>query len=244
MADDDAGSRLRTHLAAALTAGAGVVHMAAAVPHFADSVLLGSGFVAAGWAQLAAAALLLRRRRDRSVRWSVVALNVVAVATWAVSRTVGLPVGHPGPEAADPGDVLTIGFEIAAVAVLMWRSRRASRRRSDRWRRAVVMGSVWTLVVGGSMFGIADVGTHGHDDGADPGHGRRAAGEPHQHVAGPSSPSMPAPTSPRERGIAEDLIPGSQPDTDRHASSNDPDHADTHDHGADHTHAHAPGEDH
>lgn len=239
MADDDAGSRLPIQLAAMFTAGAGAVHLATSVPHFADSVLLGSGFVAVGWAQLAAAALLLRRRRHRSVRWSIVALNVVAVATWAVSRTVGLPVGHPGPESVGFGDVLTVALEIAAVGVLAWRTRREPRR-PGRWRRAVVLASTWTLVVGGSTLAIADVGTHGHQGVADGAHGVHASDEEHHHVTA-SDPSAASVTGAATRAMADDIAPRSWPGADRETSSSDPG-ADTDDHGAGHTHA--PGEDH
>lgn len=159
---DDQGARLFSLLPAVFTAGAGAVHLAAAVPHLADSVLLGSGFVAVGWAQLAAAALLLSRHQDRTVRWSVVALNAVAVAAWALSRTVGLPVGHPGPETIGLADALTVALEVLTVGALVWRSRGTPGRGPTGWRRAVVLASAWTLVVGGSTLAMADVGTHGH----------------------------------------------------------------------------------
>lgn len=241
MSDDDRGSRPSSHLAAAFTAGAGAVHLAAAVPHLAGSVLLGSGFVAVGSAQLAAAAFLISRRSDRSVRWSVVALNLVAVATWAVSRTVGLPVGHPGPEAVGLGDVLTVALEIAAVGVLVWRSRRTPARNPGRWRRAVVLASTWAVVAGGSTLAIADVGAHGHHEGAGQEHGAHASAEEHDHVTAPR-PSTSSPTAPATRAMADDIAPRSWPGADREASSTDRDHADPDDHDAAHTHA--PGEGH
>lgn len=242
MADEDAGSRPPIQLAAMFTAGAGAVHLAAAVPHFADSALLGSGFVAVGWAQLVAAALLFRRRQARSVRWSVVALNVAAVVTWAVSRTVGLPVGHPGPEAVGPGDVLTVALEIAAVGVFVWRSQRGPVT-PGRWGRTVVLASTWALVVGGSTLAIADIATHGHHEDVEPGHVEHASGDAHDRITGPPA-STPSVAAAATRAMADDIAPRSWPGADRETSSNDPgpDGADTDDHGASHTHA--PGEGH
>ncbi|MBW3561702.1 MAG: hypothetical protein KY437_04315 [Actinobacteria bacterium] len=242
---DDLDSRLSTQLpavfpAAVFTAGAGVVHLAAAVPHFADSVLLGSGFVAVGWAQLAAAALLLRRRQDRTVRWSVVALNAVAVAAWALSRTVGLPVGHPGPEAVGLADALTVALEVLAVGLFVWRSRLAPEK-LPRWRRAVVLASTWTLVVGGSTLAIADVGTHGHQGAAEEGHGLHASADELDHVTAPD-PSRSSATAPATRAMADDIAPRSWPGADQEAPSTgpEPDHDDT----DDAAHTHAPGEGH
>lgn len=147
-------------LAAALTAGAGAVHLAVAGPHFADSWLLGSGFVAVGWAQLAGAAGLIRSAGDRAARWLVSTLNVLSIVVWGLSRTVGLPLGHPGAEAAGTADILTVVFEAVAVAVLIAGPRLAT---GTRGRHAIVAISIWALPLVGSAFAIASLadGHHG-----------------------------------------------------------------------------------
>ncbi|HEX9436403.1 MAG TPA: hypothetical protein VGA16_04495 [Candidatus Limnocylindria bacterium] len=87
----------RFALAAALAA-AGAIHLALVGEHLEESVLLGRGFVVVGLAQIALGAIVLLRPRI-PVR-SIVALNVVLIALYALHVTIGLPL----PDAAEAAD--------------------------------------------------------------------------------------------------------------------------------------------
>lgn len=152
----------RLPLAALLTAGAGVAHAGAAVPHFVEAGLYGTSFLVLGWVQLAVAAALLVRP-TRGVAVSGAAIHLVSIAAWGFSRTVGLPLsGHGGPEAVGLADTLTVALEAAAVAVIAARLSgwRAGLRRHPISFAAVM---VTTLVAtSGSAAAIADL-SNGHD---------------------------------------------------------------------------------
>ena len=101
---------------AALSAGAAAIHLAMAPGHLGESAILGGGFIVAAWVQLAIAVLAVTRPSQRL--WlATIAANVAMVATWAVSRTAGLPLsGHAGEvESMSIVDLTAVGLEIAAV---------------------------------------------------------------------------------------------------------------------------------
>lgn len=156
---------IRTAGGAVLSACAGIVHVAAAIPHWADGWMLGLGFLTVGLAQLVIAGLLLRRDGPRVALLAALVLHGAAVAAWTVSRTVGLPVGHPGPEPTALADLVTVGFEVAAMGFVAWRFR-APRTFSARHPAAIALAVVAAaLATGGSAFAVAELGTeHGHHD--------------------------------------------------------------------------------
>lgn len=152
----------RLPLASLLSAAAGVIHIAAAVPHFADDHLLGMSFVAAGGLQLAMAAALLLRPRRRAIAAALL-VHLVALGAWATSRTVGLPIGHPGPEAIGVADAITVVFELAAVGLLSARWTRTGVRVDRSFLGLGALALVAVVVGGGAGAAIADLaGGHGH----------------------------------------------------------------------------------
>jgi hypothetical protein len=102
--------------AAAASAGAGLVHAAAAGTHAGDrslAVLFAVCAVAqVGWAALAAL------RPSRLAATAGVALNGAALAAWALSRTTGLPLIDALREAEDVGTQDLIAALLALAAVL------------------------------------------------------------------------------------------------------------------------------
>lgn len=233
--------------AAVLSACAGVVHVAAALPHWADSRMLGLGFLAVGLAQLATAGLLLRRDPPRAILPAALTLHGVAVAAWAVSRTVGLPLGHPGPEPAALADLLSVGFELAAMGLVAWRLRD---RRTFSARRPAAIGLVVVaaaLATGGSAFAVADLGTgHGHGAGGSvspvdpevrqhPATVTGTSGHHDEEGSAHATGGLPAGWSSRTTPVA------SNPPEDRTAAGDAPRPAEP-EHETGHTHA--PGEDH
>lgn len=149
---------------AALTAGAGAVHFAAAVPHFSESPMMGMGFAAVGWLQLLGAAILLYRP-DRLSAAAVASLNAGAIAAWGVSRTVGLPVvGAGAPEPVAWPDVVAVLLEISAMVALAAASRRG-RDPSSAVLPATATVSALAVAVVGSVASMAALGSGGHGHG-------------------------------------------------------------------------------
>lgn len=161
----------RLPLVAFLTAGAGAIHLAAAVPHFDSSSLYGGLFVAAGWVQLLLAALLLVRPHA-AVRWAAVGANLGAITAWAVSRTVGLPLAHPEPVLLS--DLLTVGLEGAAASLVLLRARGLRLGLGSRSGSAVMVGVAAIVVTGASAGAISDLAAREHRHGSGGGHGSGA----------------------------------------------------------------------
>jgi hypothetical protein len=110
--------------------GAGLVHLAVVQEHLDEWWLFGVFFAAVGAAQIGWAVAALAR--DRAPFPHVVLYgNLAVVLLWAVTRTVGLPVG-PEPwqaEAAGRPDVLCalleVGVAVALLAAARWSARPA-----------------------------------------------------------------------------------------------------------------------
>jgi hypothetical protein len=107
-----------THLlvpAAACAVSAGI-HAGLVVPHWQESHLLATAFVASVLALLAVALLAAGRPDDGRVRVGAGVLLLVMCAAYAASRTTGLPVLAPEPEALDPVGVATQAVQLAGAA--------------------------------------------------------------------------------------------------------------------------------
>jgi hypothetical protein len=103
---------------AAASAAAGLVHAVVCPEHFREAASFGLFFAAAAGAQVAWAVLVLRRP-SRALWWAGAAGNASVVALWAVTRTVGLPVGpdRGAAEAVGRADVLACVLELVVVFV-------------------------------------------------------------------------------------------------------------------------------
>jgi hypothetical protein len=113
---------LRLLLAAGLV-GSAVVHAAVIPEHLEEWPAAGSFFVVLGIAELALGLVVLVRL-DRLVLSAAVAVSVVPLGLWLVSRTVGLPLGPETwtPEAVGVADVGCGLLELVtlAAAVALW----------------------------------------------------------------------------------------------------------------------------
>lgn len=96
---DHARTPVAAKVAAAGLLFAGVIHLVLTPSHFAASPILGTGFGAAGIAELGLAWLLLARP-TRLVAAAVVGVASGLVLLYAVNVTIGLPIPHAGPVAA------------------------------------------------------------------------------------------------------------------------------------------------
>lgn len=107
-----------------LSAAAGAIHGRVVLDHFNEGVLIAGFFVGAAVLQVWWA-LLVMRRPTRRLLVAGVALSMLLIGTWIVSRTVGVPVG---PDAGDPEvvgtvDVLASLYELGIIAAVVraWR---------------------------------------------------------------------------------------------------------------------------
>ncbi|MBA2509555.1 MAG: hypothetical protein H0V32_12800 [Nocardioidaceae bacterium] len=105
----------------ALTTAAGGAHLAVAGHGFEDGLLYGGFFVTVAAAQLALAALIMVPALRSLVAVAGVLGNFAVVATYVLSRTVGVPVGWHAwkPEEAGALDLSTTVVELALIGCLL-----------------------------------------------------------------------------------------------------------------------------
>lgn len=148
---------------AGLTAAAGAVHLAMVPVHAGAGLADALAFAAAAWAQLGIAAVVVSGRAGVGTARTSVAVNLAAVAAWALSRTTGLPWGaHAGEaEAVATLDAVTAGIEAAAVvAALAWL---AVPHRFGPARPAALVGAVAALGLATAVVASPEAASHGHD---------------------------------------------------------------------------------
>lgn len=179
-AEGTLGRYLRWFLAA-LSTGAGVIHLAVAGDHFDVSWTHGTFFAAVGWLQLVWAVALVLHPERRLVLAGV-GLSLGVVAVWAVSRLWGVPIG-PGSGEAEPvglADALATGFEAAIVVgglAVVARPALAHRSLRPQWARpGLALTGVAVAVVSTLALTPAFASGHGHDEteaaaGSHDGHG-------------------------------------------------------------------------
>ena len=171
-------------LAAVLSAAAGAVHLGYAPHHLSEDWAHGWFFVIVGAAQIAFAVVVVARPRPWVWR-SALVLNALIVATWAVSRTVGLPFGPEALRTEDPSapDIVCSLLEAGIVVlsgIALAVPERLTRPVRDRWsaRFTVAALSVGAVVVAAVMLTPAYVDAH--ESGAGHTHSGTAA-DGHDH---------------------------------------------------------------
>ncbi|HYH92593.1 MAG TPA: hypothetical protein VD763_05480 [Candidatus Saccharimonadales bacterium] len=166
----DAVRRLEAWTAAGLAAGAGAIHLAAAPGHVEELGDLGLAFYWASLFQVGLAILLLTRPISRRTAWAGIGGSVAFTLAWAISRTVGLPSIPGGAEAIGIADGITVGLQVALVAILGGRLFRLDLR-LVRARRPIAVRSLATtglvavlsVIVLSSTIGVRDaVAGHSH----------------------------------------------------------------------------------
>lgn len=107
--------------AAALSVGAGVIHLLEAPAHYRQAAVYGRFFLVVGAAQLAGGLLLGLRRWPRAAYRLAATGSLIVAGVWAATRTVGIPIG---PEAGTrppvaPADLAATSLEtVTALALL------------------------------------------------------------------------------------------------------------------------------
>jgi hypothetical protein len=142
---------------ALLSAAAGAIHVAFAPAHMEESWTHGAFFAAVGLFQIGWALAVLTRRSPAVVRSAV--LNIGVIATWLVSRTIGVPFSDvEGTEAIGFADVTATAFEAVLVAGAL--------ALSVRWRpvaapRLTVLGGAVALIAAGMTVAAVSPATGG-----------------------------------------------------------------------------------
>lgn len=165
-------------LLGALSLGAAAVHLVMVPQHAQESLGMGLAFAAAGWFQVAFGVAMFARPTRRWVQLGISA-NVLFIATWALSRTVGLPdwTGDGGASEVSSTDVVCVVLEAAlvlgAVALLI----APNLLREWKQPRLTVAGVVPAAILAATTAVLASPSTadHAHSDDS-------TAGE-HDHSA-------------------------------------------------------------
>ena len=138
---------------AGLSLGAAAIHLAAAPSHYVELGDLGAGFLAAAALQAAWARSILRGATPRVIAAGA-AINATIVVAWAVTRTLGLPVG-PTPGVAEPvglPDGASTVFELMLIVVLAVRALDLDRRLVGRFSGARSLMAVTVVPVLGLVM--------------------------------------------------------------------------------------------
>jgi hypothetical protein len=142
-----------TVLVVALSAGAALIHVAAAPEHLEELGVVGLGFPLAAALQATFAAAWWLRSTDSVARLGIALNGAIAIA-WAWSRVVGLPAGETPwqPEAAAAPDVASTVFELLIVAVLIARLSGRDTAIARRVRDAAAVATVAIVPIVGVVF--------------------------------------------------------------------------------------------
>lgn len=97
--------------------GAAMIHLAVVGPHLQESTLYAVFFVSAAIVQLVAAMTLTMNRHHRLLL-AIALGNALVIVVWALSRTVGLPIG-PTPGIAESVSLPDVLASIAEAAIVM-----------------------------------------------------------------------------------------------------------------------------
>ncbi|MGW0735010.1 hypothetical protein [Streptomyces sp. NPDC002851] len=168
-------------IAAFAALGAAVIHLASAPDHYGEWWPAGVFFYAVGALQIGWALAALRWPGPAVMLLGLLG-NAGVMAIWAVSRTVGVPVGPSSgvPEGISRAGITAVAFEAVVCLVALWHvKRRNPRGFASSLRAVLVVGAASAAVVGLTMPAVetalshshgtaGDSGPHGHED--DDGH--------------------------------------------------------------------------
>ena len=197
-------------LLAALSLGAGVIHLAVSGDHYGLSWTHGTFFAVVGWLQISWAVGVVLRPNRRLLTAGAL-LNAAVVAVWVMSRVWGVPVGPNAwtPESIALADALSSGCELGIVvlslAVLV---RPAVAQRELRPAFAVpVVGAAGLGVAVVASLSLTPAFATAHD------HGDAAAGHDHTPPAAANAGAPVAINGQHVHGVkAGDIAAESQPD--------------------------------
>ena len=169
----DSASRYIRGTVVAFSLIAAAVHFAFAPDHFAEKWSHGVAFLLMGWAQVALAITLLIRPRRWTLAAGIVG-NLLIIATWALSRTVGLPSwldGNGEAEAVGNADLICTvleGLIVIGSAALFAIPELARKPVGDVRIASAFAASAITIAMIGASLGInPSTSGHSHAEGND-----------------------------------------------------------------------------
>lgn len=154
-------------VAAFAALGAAAIHIAAAADHYAQWWLAGVFFYAVGAFQAGWAVAALRASGSAVMLLGLLA-NAGVIATWTVSRTVGVPVGPSTGVSEDitRADVTAAAFEVVICLLALWHvRRRAARGFASSLGAVVLVGITSAAVTGMTMPALESAVSHSHSHG-------------------------------------------------------------------------------
>ncbi len=186
-------------LAAGLSLGAAAIHFAVIGDHFAEYAPYGVAFAALAWFQVGWAIAYLEAPSTPAAAFGA-AINGGAVVVWALSRTVGLPIGpEPGElEPVGPLDLVATAMEIALIGLLLWNlagARLRLRPALPATSAMAIVGSGLLLIVVSTSAAFAAAGADGHGEGNHAAEEIVDAGASPSTLPGASLPSGPSSVS-------------------------------------------------
>jgi hypothetical protein len=198
-------SRLAARLAALASLGAAVIHFTVVPTHWHEWMPAGVFFVALASFQLIWAAAVLVRATTPFLAAGI-ALNVAAIAVWALSRTAGTPFGpHAGDaEVMQAADLCALLLQIYVVMGAAWVWHRGLRGEPvTAFASAVVLLGAVGVVALASTVGVASGLRHDHDGpagaGPDVQHADSHHGDhPHPLTSAPVEKANGTPAPPSE----------------------------------------------
>jgi hypothetical protein len=176
--------------------GTALLHAAFTPSHWAETWSHGLFFAVAAWLQLALAVAIIAHPSRRV--FALGTLNIVVIATWVISRTIGAPFGPSAGVAEDIGipDLVATALEAVLVlgcGALLWRSRggRVLRvARGPRWLLSTaVIGSVVVAAASTAALTPRYAGAHTHSPVSTTG-GVAADGHTHDGTGAAAVPAL------------------------------------------------------
>ena len=156
-------SRVLVSAAALLTLGASLIHLAVTPQHFEEYLPYGLFFLAAGAGQIALAVALVVAPARRLFIVGLAA-SVGLIALWALSRTVGVPIGPDGawqPETMGFTDIICTFLELVAAPLFLILSLRRPHLRHRRPVRVALATAPTFLLV--ALLTFVGTGTARND---------------------------------------------------------------------------------
>jgi hypothetical protein len=156
---------------AGLSAGAAFIHLVAAPPHYAEIGDIATGFLIAAAFQAVWIRWCLRGPSTGTILVGIVG-NLLLIAAWAWTRTIGLPTDlAAGPEPVGFPDLASVAFEALIVIGLVVR-RLGVGRSLGRWPIVREIAAVAVVPAIGLMLVVTSLATiaiaAGLDHGFDP----------------------------------------------------------------------------
>lgn len=153
-------------LVVVLSGAAATIHLAAGPGHVEELGDVGLGFYWAALFQAGLAVVWLDSSRSRVLACMGIVGNCVLIASWLLSRTIGLPF-LPGVESVGPTDAICVALEVGLVVVLATTLRWSEGViGDDRW---IPLGTTGIVAIAGvavlaTAIAVVDVGAGHHVD--------------------------------------------------------------------------------